>query len=293
MPRTRRVLRWATVACAVWLGGACLAAHLVSRRPTAPYEEPLPDVPWATATPIVLQAEDGATVKGYGLNVRTGAPTVVLLHMNRADRGAMLPAAEAWARLGFNSVAITLRSHGDAEGGRLDFGRTARLDAAAAVKWVRDRGDGEILVHGVSLGSAAALFASKELSGQVAGYVFEAPYTDVVDATYNRTSIFLPPILDQIAGWSLLAVAPWFVPGVRAISPLVAAQDLDPSAPVLILVGERDRYSTPEQMERYRSVLGARATFVTADVGHTEWLQDVPLMVQTFSNWRQAVQATR
>ncbi len=245
----------------------------------------MPEVPWAKSSALELTASDGALVRGYWLDVGESAPTVVLLHMNRADRGAMLPAAHAWAQLGYSSVAITLRSHGDAEGGRLDFGRTARLDAACAVDWVEEHRGGEILVHGVSLGSAAALFAAGELRGKVAGYVFEAPYTDVVDATYNRTSIFLPPVLDRVAGWSLLAVAPWFVPGVAEISPLAAASELEEDVPVLILIGGRDRYSTPEQMARFREVLGPRATFVTANVGHTEWLGDVPLMVRTLTDW--------
>lgn len=280
-----RFARMVIFVAAVWLSASCLAAHWISRRPQAPYEEPLPTVPWARASMIELTAADGAKVKGYWLHLREDAPTAVLLHMNRADRGAMLPAAQAWAELGYNSVAVTLRSHGDAEGGRLDFGRTARLDASCAVDWVRETHGGPIVVHGVSLGSAAALFAAAELHGKVAGYVFEAPYTNVVDATYNRTSIYLPPVLDRLAGWSLLTVAPWFVPGVNDISPLSAAEGLDPEAPVLILIGERDQYSTPAQMDRYRDALGGRATLVSADVGHTEWLSDVPLMVRTLSAW--------
>lgn len=286
--RPRRLAVIAACGAAVWILGSLLAAHLISRRPRPPYDEAVPRVPWATTEELELEASDGARVKGFALVRDESAPTAVLLHMNRADRGAMLPAAEVWGALGWNSVAVTLRSHGDAEGGRLAFGRNARLDAAAAVAFARDRFDGRLAVHGVSLGSAAALFAAAEGSLTADAFVFEAPYTNVVDATYSRTALFLPPLLDRVAGWSLLTVAPLFVEDVRSISPLEAAAALPGDAPVLLLGGLRDRYALPDQVRRFEEVLGERATLEFADVGHTEWLAHPDQLRDTLGAWLDA-----
>ena len=133
----RRIGLALLAASAAWLAVSALAAHLVSRRPRAPYDEPLTAVEWAAVEPVALEAADGARVRGHAFVAGTADRTVVLLHMNQADRGAMEPAAQIWAELGWSSIAISLRGHGDAEGERLDYGLVARQDAAAAVAWAR------------------------------------------------------------------------------------------------------------------------------------------------------------
>ncbi len=56
-----------------------------------------------------------------------------------------------------------------------------------------------VIVFGTSLGSAAAIFAAHDLDHQVAGYILECPYKDIWSAVQNRTAIFLPLGLSQIA----------------------------------------------------------------------------------------------
>ena len=72
----RRVGFALLAASAAWLAVSALAAHLVSRRPRAPYDEPLPAVEWAAVEPVALEAADGDVVVGLDL--------VHLLRMRRA-----------------------------------------------------------------------------------------------------------------------------------------------------------------------------------------------------------------
>ena len=62
-------------------------------------------------------------------------------------------------------LLITLRAHGDSTGALNDIGFGARHDVVAAIDFLeRCRPGRPIVVHGASLGAAAALFASAELA---------------------------------------------------------------------------------------------------------------------------------
>lgn len=270
---------------AVWFAVSATAAHLVSRRPRAPYDEPLPTVEWATVEPVAFEAADGARVRGHAFVAGAADRAVVLLHMNHADRGAMEPAAQVWAGLGWSSVAVSLRGHGDAEGTRLDYGLTSRHDAAAAVAWTRARFEGPLIVHGVSLGAAAALLAAGSNGPRADGYVLEAPFTSIVAAVHDRTSMRLPAVLDHLAAVSLLAVAPLFLPGATGISPLHAARSIPPETPVLLLASTRDRRAPLERVRHFLDVLGPGTHLETADVDHAAWQSRPDLLEPALRRW--------
>ncbi|MEE2941225.1 MAG: alpha/beta fold hydrolase [Planctomycetota bacterium] len=268
-----------------WLAVSAAAAHLVSRRPRAPYDEPLPEVEWAAVEPVAFEAADGASVRGHAFVAGAADRAVVLLHMNQADRGAMEPAARIWAGLGWSSVAVSLRGHGDAEGERLDYGLEARHDAAAAVAWARERFGGPIVVHGVSLGAAAALLAAESGGPLADGYVLEAPFTSIVTAIHDRTSMRLPPVLDRLAAESLLAVAPLVRPGTSGISPLRAARSIPPGTPALLLASTLDRRAPLERVRRFQEVLGPATRLETAAVAHAAWQSRPDLLEPALQRW--------
>ena len=275
-------------ASAAWLAVSALAAHLVSRRPRAPYEEPLPAVEWAAVEPVALEAADGARVRGHAFVAGTADRTVVLLHMNQADRGAMEPAAQIWAQLGWSSIAISLRGHGDAEGERLDYGLVARQDAAAAVAWARGRFEGPVVVHGVSLGAAAALLAAESDGTLADGYVLEAPFTSIGAAIHDRTTMRLPPVLDRLAASSLLAVAPLFHRGATENDPLRAARSIPPGTPVLLLASTIDRRAPLERVRRFLEVLGPATRLEIAAVAHAAWQSRPDLLEPALRRWVEA-----
>ena len=138
-----------------------------------------------------------------------GAPSVLLLHGNGGCRTSCLGRAEILARAGCTVLLISLRAHGDSTGQRNDIGQSARQDVFAAVDFLDRSNPGTpIVIHGTSLGAAAAVFASHELGTRVQGYILESPYQDLKTAVRNRTENELPPILDWIAYRGLLAIAP-------------------------------------------------------------------------------------
>ena len=63
----------------------------------------------------------------------------------------------------------------------------------AAVEFLEKRRPGRpLIVSGNSMGSAAAVFAAKELGHRVQGYILESPYQDLKVAVWNRLDNSLP-----------------------------------------------------------------------------------------------------
>lgn len=100
---------------------------------------------------------------------------------------------------------------------------------------------------GVSLGSAAAIFASRELGRRVHGYIFESPYQDLKTAVWNRTQTYLPAILAPLGFAGLRLVGPLFLPHLEDVSPFQAIGGIPADVPVLILAGEADPLARPEE----------------------------------------------
>src|SRR5262249_1186860 len=150
---------------------------------------------------------------------------------------------------GLAALLVTFRAHGDSTGDYHDIGWGARQDVWAAVDYLEKRRPGcPIIVSGVSMGAAAALFASGQLGHRVCGYIVESPYQDLKIAVWNRTDNALPPILSHVAYAGLRAVAPVFVPHLDRISPLAAASGIPGDVPVLILAGEADRLARVDEV---------------------------------------------
>jgi alpha-beta hydrolase superfamily lysophospholipase len=267
--RLRRLAPLLLLPLAVWLGLSVLVAErLVARaEPRGPAPEPPADLPIET---LRLHSEDGLELGAWWLpaarSSSVGRQVVVLVHGNGGSRASELGPARVWRGLGADCLLLTVRAHGDSEGERNDIGWSARLDVAAAVAEAERRAPGaSILVHGTSLGAAAAVFAAPSLGSRVGAYLLEAPYARLSDAVRRRTALYLPPGLDALAFAGLRLAAAWSLPELDRIRPVEAVAQLPRGAAVWILAGTADRRAPPEDA---RALAAASAAPV-----RLEWIE--------------------
>jgi pimeloyl-ACP methyl ester carboxylesterase len=177
---------------------------------------------------------------------------------------------------------ITLRAHGDSTGEFNDMGYSARHDVAAAVEFLERRLPGNpIIIHGLSMGGAAAVFASKELGDRVRGYILESPYRDLRVAVRNRTANALPPFLDRIAYVGLLVVSPLVLPDLGKVSPIDAVSGIPSNVPVLILAGGEDPVARPDEAQAIFDRLRSHCKLVLFEhAGHMNFPETYPDLYQ-------------
>ncbi|MFL5331487.1 MAG: alpha/beta hydrolase [Gemmataceae bacterium] len=205
----RRLVVIFLVLVVVWLGASFAVAWKRTSRSDPITAEPPPPASLGSVDSFRLRTSDGEELGAWYIPGRADKPGVVLLHGNRAHRGAMCNIAQILHDAGYALLIPTLRAHGDSTGERNDFGYSARHDVVAAVDELqRRRPESRVIVFGQSMGAAAALFAADELQHHVDGYVLECPYEHLFKAVRNRTRAELPMGLDWIAYAGLRTVSP-------------------------------------------------------------------------------------
>lgn len=249
----RRAVRWLVgiaIVLLAWLTVSSAIAYRLTRRPRAWFPEPAPRVSWGSIQDHRLRTCDGQDIGAWFVEGKDNdsASQILLLHGNKGSRANSLKRAEFLASAGHPVLMISLRAHGDSTGDFNDIGYSARHDVVAAVAFLeRKHPDRSIVVMGVSLGSAAAIFASRELGRRVHGYILESPYQDLKTAVWNRTQTHLPPILAPLGYVGLRLVGPLFLPHLEEISPLQAIGGIPSDVPVLIMAGEADPLARPAE----------------------------------------------
>jgi alpha/beta superfamily hydrolase len=137
--------------------------------------------------------------------------TLICLHGVGDTRGQWLEqVARLRARSGYGSLLLDLTGHGDSASGHVTYGVLERDDVAAAVEWLRARGDVDMRgvgVMGYSLGAIAATLAAASMP-ELQALVIESGFADLphdiarVFTRYTHLPAF--PLVRLVIFWGQL-----------------------------------------------------------------------------------------
>ncbi len=142
------------------------------------------DMPHGTSEPplscqhaLLFQVRDGTILRGDFWAQPQPAPTVVLCHGYRINRGVLRSSAAHEYALGFNVFIFDFRGHGDSDSVLTSGGNAEVRDLEAAIEVAARQPEtlpGKIIVHGFSMGAAVALLTPP--SPHVAAIIADSPY---------------------------------------------------------------------------------------------------------------------
>ena len=226
------------------------------------------------AREVRVASRAGAPLRAWYVGAAAGAPAVVLLHGFTDNRTAMIPRARLFREAGFAVLVVDGRGHGESPRARITFGWRERLDAEAAVAYVRRRRPHtQVGVVGVSLGGAGAALAGDRLGADAV--VLESVFATLGSAAHRRLSRFGGPLAGPVEAAlrrqapSLLGVPVDSVAPVRTIARL--------GAPVLVAGGQADPF-TPEAETRalFAAAEAPRRLWIVPGAGHHDLLKADP-----------------
>jgi pimeloyl-ACP methyl ester carboxylesterase len=162
----------------------------------------------------------------------------LVLHGNGSDRLAMVSTAREWRHLGFAVLLLDLSAHGSSAGWGRGLGFHEQHDVAPAVQWLRAAGcRGGVVVHGFSLGAAAAVLSASDHGADAV--IAEATFEDLDGAAHRRMATFVGDGLASVITPVLLAQVPIrFGASAAELCPRCEAEALD--VPALFLGGDAD-----------------------------------------------------
>lgn len=238
---------------ASWVAGSIMAAGHHSRVAAA--------VP--PGRDIRLLTQDGVTIAAtFTPGGGNRSPSVLLLHGVGASRQATAANAAWLASLGYATLTIDFRGHGQSDVTARTFGIDEALDAQAAFNWLKRRqGGAPVAVIGISLGGAASLLG-KDGPLHADALILQAVYPDIRHAIRNRiasrTSTGIGYLLEPFLSFQApLRFGVW----PSRLSPLDALRRY--RSPVLVIGGKEDRSTPPDE---------SRAMFAAAQGRKELWL---------------------
>ena len=197
----------------------------------------------------IYASDDSTLLHAYYIPAVQPTPnTAVVIHGYKSKALEMLHIAYLYHHdMGFNVLLPDLRTHGKSGGSHIGFGWK---DANDVLQWMDVANDlfgkGEdgktcMVVHGVSMGAATAMFvAGREKRGLVKAYIEDCGYSSVSDEIayvaqrdYGLSSSLCITLAGQICQW----IYGW---NFRDASCVEALREVD--VPMLFIHGTADRY---------------------------------------------------
>jgi len=269
--RGRRALIALGVLVGAWWLSGVVVLFLLTGRPRPPFEEPVPASEVGRFEVLRIPTRDGEELGAWFADspdreAEDGSAervAVLLLHGYSGSRTWALPRMQAYVAHGHPILSLTLRAHGDSTGERVDYGLSSSNDVIAGIEFLEARLPGRpILIHGFSMGSAAAVFAAAELGDRIFAYVLDSPFETISIATRNRTRRVLIQPLADIAWLALVAAAPLRL-DIDELRLIDTVRDIPGNTPVLVLSGELDTHALPSEARAIAAAIGTNAKVVS------------------------------
>jgi fermentation-respiration switch protein FrsA (DUF1100 family) len=152
---------------------------------------------------VEFKSKDGVELSGWYLPRENAPAAIIYCHGLFRSRLEMLSRADSLWQHDYAGLLMDFRRHGKSGGELTSMGYLERLDIIGAVHFLVDSLQLEcpIVVHGVSMGAAAALLAAAEDSA-IAGLIVDSSFLSFDDTIghHAKTWLGLPkfPLVDEL-----------------------------------------------------------------------------------------------
>ncbi len=230
---------------------------------------------WVTKTEhseVSVESEDGLTLYGdMFITDESSELWVIALHGYgyTGTRSAMYPYMLPYARRGYNILTPDLRAHGKSEGAYIGMGWLDRRDILKWIDLITGLDPGaRIVLHGVSMGGAAAMMtAGEKLPESVAAVVEECGYSSVWQIFRDEAWY-----LYHVPPFPLLYTASFFSQlraGYSFKEASALSQIRKTRVPVLFIHGTKDNFVHTEVVyELYEACPSEKELYIAEGAGH-------------------------
>lgn len=195
---------------------------------------------------VEFKARDGVLLSGWYLPRENTPAAIIYCHGLFRSRLEMLERAEKFWQAGYAGLLLDFRRHGKSNGELTSMGYLERLDIIGAVHFLVDSLQLKypIVVHGVSMGAAAALLAAAEDSA-IVGLIVDSSFLSFDDTIVHHAKAWLGlpkfPIVDE-----LILFTKWRAGFSTEDFDLRRAVQKIGDRPVLFIAGGADTRMPPE-----------------------------------------------
>jgi len=215
--------------------GKRLAKSLIQYYPVIPYDT------------IQLTTSSGVKLEAWYINADSSKGTVILFHGLNSNKGNVLAEAFAFISIGYNTMLVDMRAHGNSEGVVNSLGNKESEEVKLAYDHVSKKGEKNIVLWGMSLGAVIISKAIWQYDLQPQKIILEMPFNSLQDHIRARARISgFPgePFGFFVTFWIGLEQGYW---GYRHKTSHYAKKI---NCPVLLQWGKNDEYVLKKETEK-------------------------------------------
>lgn len=153
---------------------------------------------------VILTTKDGLKLQGWYIPATNARGTVCLFHGHGGKKSGTNDEAEGFRSMGFNTLQLDMRAHGNSEGNTCTIGYNESEDIKLAYEFVKGKGEKNIVLWGISMGAASITKAISDYSLTPNKIILEMPFGSIVQAGEGHIKMMhLPaePLATLITFW--------------------------------------------------------------------------------------------
>jgi alpha-beta hydrolase superfamily lysophospholipase len=215
---------------------------------------------------VIITTAGHLKLEGWYSAVDSAKGTVCLFHGHGGTKSGVNKEAAAFRQLGYNTLQLDFRAHGNSQGNTCTIGYDESEDVKLAYEFIKGKKEQNIVLWGISMGAAAITKAVSDYNLQPAKIILEMPFGSIVEAAEGRIKLMgLPaePLASLITFWGGTEHGFW----AFSMKPTEFAKKI--SCPVLLQWGKNDpRVTRKETDDIFNNITGTKKLVVYDSCGH-------------------------
>lgn len=158
----------------------------------------------STFKAVYLKTKDSLKLEAWYIAAPGNKGTVLLFHGHGGNKSGVIKEAESFNKMGYNTLLVDFRAHGNSEGNTCTIGFDESEDVKLAFDYIKNKGEKNIVLWGISMGASTITKAVKDYQLDPAKVILEMPFGTIQDAVRGRLKIMgLPaePIGTLLTFW--------------------------------------------------------------------------------------------
>ena len=223
-------------------------------------------IPDTIVQAVSLSTSSNLKLAAWYMPAAAAKGTVAMFHGHGSKKYALLAEAAGFRKLGYNTLLVDFRAHGNSEGNTCTIGYKEAEDVQLAYEYLQEKGEKNIVLYGVSLGAATITKAINDYGLQPSKVILEMPFSSLYNAVKGRLKMMnLPaePLASMLTFWG------GTMHGFMAFNLEPAAYAKKIKCPVLLQWGQLDpRVSQAETELIFNNISSRKKMVVYENSGH-------------------------
>jgi uncharacterized protein len=240
-------------------------------------------VPDSAFTNVKLKSKNGLTLDAWFIRVPNAKGTIAIFHGHGSEKSANLSQSNEFNEMGYSTLLVDFRAHGQSEGNTCTIGYREAEDVKLAYDYLKNNGENNIILYGISLGAATITKAISDYHLAPEKIILEMPFASLpatVEGKMRMAGLPSEPIAGLLTFWGGLINGFW-------------AFDMKPrefvkkiKCPVLVQWGKKDKGVTEMEInELFNNISSSKELVVYENSGHQNLCENEP------DKWEDTVEA--